>query len=244
MSRHADPSHLASDELPIRDGSLELLKWIALVSMTADHVNKYLLNASEPLLFNVGRIALPLFVLVFAANLARPGSRERGAYSRTARRLALCAAVASLPYMALGGLVGGWFPLNVLATLLVLSGVLYGLDRGGRRHGVAAALLFVVGGALVEFWWPALGIGVGIWLWCRQRSRLGLAIAVTSCACLTLINGNGWAMAAVLVVAITACLPVQLPRLQWLFYTYYPAHLGMLWLTRIPLQQAGYILTP
>jgi len=29
--------------------------------MTLDHINKYLLHGSEPILFAVGRLALPLF---------------------------------------------------------------------------------------------------------------------------------------------------------------------------------------
>ena len=110
--------------LRISDGSLEALKWIALLLMTGDHVNKYLFNATLPVLFEAGRIALPLFIFVLAYNLARPGVMARGAYDRTMKRLALFGAVASAPFIALGGLASGWWPLNVLFTLLVIAGTL------------------------------------------------------------------------------------------------------------------------
>ena len=85
--------------LRISDGSLETLKWIALVLMTGDHVNKYLFNATLPLLFEAGRVALPLFVFVLAYNLARPDVMAREVYGRTMKRLALFGAVASVPFI-------------------------------------------------------------------------------------------------------------------------------------------------
>ena len=87
--------------LVVHDGSLEALKWIALVLMTGDHVNKYLFNGTIPALFNAGRVALPLFIFVLAYNLARPGTLERGAYPRTMKRLALFGVLATPAFIAL-----------------------------------------------------------------------------------------------------------------------------------------------
>ena len=56
------------------------MKWLALVLMTGDYVNKYLFNGTLPRLFNAGRVTLPLFVFVLAYNLARPDTLERGVY--------------------------------------------------------------------------------------------------------------------------------------------------------------------
>nr|WEG85486.1 trbP [Escherichia coli] len=60
----------------IADGTIEALKWLALLAMTGDHVNKYLFNGTLPYLFEAGRLALPLFVFVLAYNLARPGALD------------------------------------------------------------------------------------------------------------------------------------------------------------------------
>ena len=86
--------------LHVPDGTVEALKWIALALMTGDHVNKYLFNGTLPFLFEAGRLALPLFVFVLGYNLARPGAFERGAYTRTMKRLAVFGAVASVPFIA------------------------------------------------------------------------------------------------------------------------------------------------
>ena len=75
--------------LELSSGALEALKWLALLLMTLDHVNKHLLHASVPELFAAGRLALPLFGFVLGYNLARPGALASGGYSRTARRLAV-----------------------------------------------------------------------------------------------------------------------------------------------------------
>ena len=48
----------------LSSGSLEALKWLSLLLMTLDHVNKHLLHASVPELFAAGRLALPLFGFV------------------------------------------------------------------------------------------------------------------------------------------------------------------------------------
>ncbi|MGE4125505.1 MAG: TraX family protein [Pusillimonas sp.] len=107
--------------LRVPDGTVEALKWLALVLMTGDHVNKYLFNATLPVLFEAGRVALPLFVFVLAYNLARPGTLERGVYGRAMSRLTVFGALASVPFVALGGLAWGWWPLNVMFTLLVVT---------------------------------------------------------------------------------------------------------------------------
>lgn len=60
-------------KLYLSDGSIELLKWLALILMTGDHINKYLLDYSNDILFNMGRLVLPIFVFVLAYNLTRKG---------------------------------------------------------------------------------------------------------------------------------------------------------------------------
>ena len=58
--------------LVLSSGAVEILKWTAAALMVGDHINKYLLHGSEPLLFDAGRLAMPLFAIVLGYNLARP----------------------------------------------------------------------------------------------------------------------------------------------------------------------------
>jgi hypothetical protein len=107
-----DTPQVNMPRLVIPNGSVEALKWLALVLMTGDHVNKYLLNGTVPALFDAGRLAMPIFAFVLAYNLARPGNLERGVYRRTITRLGLFGVVSTPICIALGGLLYGWWPLN------------------------------------------------------------------------------------------------------------------------------------
>jgi hypothetical protein len=110
-------------------GSIELIKWFALVLMTGDHVNKYLYNGTFPFLYEAGRVAMPLFVFVSAFNLARPDALQRGVYGRCMVRLGLVGLPAAVP---LRGLVSaGWWPLNIMFTLLAITAILYLMEHGG-----------------------------------------------------------------------------------------------------------------
>ncbi|MGC6373692.1 TraX family protein [Pseudomonas sp. S2.OTC.A_B10] len=227
--------------LEISSGTIEAVKWLALVLMIGDHINKYLLNDTVAWLYDAGRLTMPLFMFVLAYNLARPGSLERGAYRRTMIRLAVFGALASPAFLALGGLVYGWWPLNILFTLFVLTATLRLLETASIKGFLAAGLVFVLGCSLVEFWWPAVAFGVAVWTYTKQPSLPALILGVVSCAALGYINGNQWALAAFLILAGTPFVTVRCPRIRWFFYAFYPAHLTLIWLVRIPLRHAGYL---
>lgn len=234
---HREP-RLALPSLLLTDGTLEALKYLALVLMTVDHVDKYLFNGTHPAAFAAGRSALPIFALVLAYNLARPNSLKRGVYQRTTRRLLVFGLLATPAYIALGGLAADVYPLNIMFTLLVATVVIELLDSD---RTIAAAVTLGLGGCLVEFGWPAVGLCVAIWMYVRRptlgRATLGL-ICLTS---LQFFNGNAWAMAALGLLLSIQRWKVAPKRFLWLFYFYYPTHLMALWLIRIPMAKAGFL---
>ncbi|MCB2035736.1 MAG: hypothetical protein KDF56_02300 [Ottowia sp.] len=63
--------------LVLADGTVEALKWFALLLMTGDHVNKYLFNGTIDWLFDAGRLCLPIFVFSAPARAVRLPSRRR-----------------------------------------------------------------------------------------------------------------------------------------------------------------------
>lgn len=230
----------ALPHLVITNGSIEALKWLALVLMTGDHVNKYLFNGTIDFLFAAGRLAMPLFVFVLAYNLSRP-NMEEGANRRTMGRLALAGLLATPAFMALGGLMAGWWPLNILFTLLALVGILHLADlrTAGGYTGTAAVFLF--GGAFVEFWWPALLFGFAVWSYRKHPSWIAVGLSLASLVALYWINGNQWALASIPVILACTSIDLRVPRISWFFYAYYPIHLLVLWLIRILMGQAGYL---
>lgn len=227
--------------LLMSDDSLHLLKWIALVLMTGDHINKYLFNGTINWLFAAGRLCLPIFVFVLAYNLARPGVFERGAYPRTMKRMALFGMAASVPYIALGGLGGGWWPLNVMFTLLLITTTLYLVECGDFGNLIAAGLLLLVGGSVVEYWWPAIILGIAVWSYCKRPTWVAAVVTLLALTTLWFINCNLWALAVLPLLLVASRLDLPMPRLRWVFYIYYPVHLVALWLIRIPMSKAGYL---
>ena len=225
----------------IPDGSIEALKWIALVLMTGDHVDKYLFSATLPVLFEAGRMCLPIFVFVLAYNLARPGALLKGVHLRTMRRLAITGVIASVPYTGLGGLWAGWWPLNVLFTLFVLTAAIYLLDRNGRYDKPLAWLIVLIGGGLVESKYPGVIGGIAVWYFVRNQGTISLTIAIMSCTLLWLINHNYWSLAAIPLIFVISKIDMPVKRLQWVFYAYYPIHLTVIWLIKIQMTKAGYL---
>jgi hypothetical protein len=215
---------LALPRIVIADGTLEALKWVGLVLMTGDHINKYLFDESLPVMFEAARVVMPLFGFILAYNLGRPGTLERGVYGRTMKRLAVFASLASPIFYALNG----WWPLNVLWMLFLVTAICYCIERGTRALYWLALALFVIAGAFVEFWWFGMTFCIAAWSYCRRPTTAALATAVVSLASLSIVNSNGWAIAALPLILLAPLVKAQVPRLRWAFYAYYPAHLAVL----------------
>lgn len=229
----------------IPEGALTFIKYFALLCMTGDHINKYLFNGTLPLLFETGRLAMPLFGFVLAYNLARPHTLERGVYRRVMRRLFISGLSATFPFVALGGQGSGLFPtLNVLFTLLIITGVLcfgeYAYQKN-RSDCIVALLIFLVAGNIGEFGLVAIFWSVFIWGYYRCDKIRYLLIALIPLLGFRYINGNNWALLSLPVLILSFRITYSFPRLRNFFYFYYPLHLFALWLIRIPMQKVGYL---
>ena len=222
--------------LRLSDGALEALKWLALTMMVLDHVNKYLWHDAERVAFDLGRLAMPIFAVVLGFNLARG---VPGAYRRVAVRLALAGSLASIPFIALGGLGWGWWPANIMATLLVAT-VMCGAFASGRLlYVVLASVLFVVAGSSVEFWWPGIALSVATWSYARTPSWPALIVGLAALFALRSVNGNDWALLAIPVLVAATFWRWPLPRVRYFFYAFYPLHLAALWLLQRQLGTPG-----
>ena len=204
-------------DFKVTDGTIEAIKWLALVLMTLDHANKYLFGEKIPGLFELGRLAMPLFGFVLAYNLARPGALQSGAYIRTVKRLGIYGLAASPFFIGLGGLAFGWWPLNILFMLLVASVTLYLIEKGGRVNLVAAVVVFLIGGGFVEFWWFALAFCLAAFWYCKTASKLALVVWVLAAASLYVVNRNLWALASTPLILAAPLVDVKMPRFRYAF---------------------------
>lgn len=224
----AEGKTASTSAIRIAPGTLEALKWLALVAMLADHVNKYLFAHSLPWAYEVGRLALPLFLAVLAYNMAQPLTLAISA-GRTMGRLAIFGLIASVPYTGLDKTLS-WWPLNVLFTMLVL---VFCIKTISQRRYWLATLAFALGGLLVEYWWPAILLGLSFWAFYRSGSTRAAVAVVAATATLSLVNMNGWAFAALPLLLLAPHVDAKFPRMKWLFYGFYPLHLAIILFIRL-----------
>lgn len=123
---------------PARDGALDLLKWLALLSMVLDHL-RYV-GLSLDVLYVPGRLAFPWFCLAMAVNLARAVRPGTGGQWRYLGWLLLFSLLSEIPYRLF---IPDPDTLNVLPTLML--GLL--VARGWQHRTVRAQLLAI--GALL-----------------------------------------------------------------------------------------------
>ncbi|WP_077524885.1 TraX family protein [Metapseudomonas resinovorans] len=136
------PTH--STAVPDRDGSLDLIKWAAMLTMLMDHL-RYLWSDAE-WLFIVGRAAFPLFCLGIAANVARTrtGDLFNDGNVRYLGWLMVFSVLSELPYRLLSPLSS---TLNVMPTLmlgLLLAWGVYHRDRTSVMLAIATLLITTV----------------------------------------------------------------------------------------------------
>lgn len=215
--------------LIITDGTLEALKWIALVAMTADHINKYLLASQYPWMYEFGRLAMPLFAFVLGYNLARPRAALDGLYLRALCNM-LCFGMLATPFFMMMqpvSLLGSWYPLNIMFMLLSATLVIFLYEK---THRIAALLAFLLLGAVVEYWWIGIACCIGAWWFCRQPGLTSLLFWISVLSGLTLVNGNMWALAVLPIVLMARYLQVDIHRIRYVFYSYYPVHLAVIWI--------------
>lgn len=180
-------------------------------------------------MYALGRISMPLFAFALGYNLARPGMLAGGGYRRVAMRLVFFGLVATAPFVVLNQLLGGWWPLNMMFTLLVATLAAWLFDKGQGRAVVLGCLVLVWGGALGEFWWPGVGLTLCAWRYFRRPAVVWL-LGFTAClALLYFVNANFWAFGALPVLFVLRLWTLLLPRIRWFFYAFYPAHLFVFW---------------
>lgn len=208
----------------VANGTIEALKYLALLLMTLDHVNKFLFKAQVPYLFEVGRLAMPIFGFVLAYNLARPGALQNDLALRIVKRLLIFGGLASLFYTPMVG----WLPLNILFTLLVATCTIFLIEQPGGWNKLFAFLVFLAGGIFVEFWWFALCYCLAAWWFCKGPCIARGMLWGLATLSLSAVNHNAWALAALPVIFLAPYINIGIPRLRHVFYAYYPAHLALL----------------
>ena len=215
--------------LAFTDATLSSMKWLAVALMVIDHVGKYVFKDAYPWMYAAGRLSMPLFAFVVGYNLARPEMKARGALERMGTRLFFCALLATPAFIALNKLPAGWWPLNMLFTFGVAVATVWALRGRAWWNYAAVPLIFLCGGALVEFWWPAVALVLCVYWFQRSPNWFAASCIFLSLLSLWVINGNHWALMSIPLIVTLSIWRLALPRAKWFFYAFYPSHLYALW---------------
>lgn len=245
---HALMRSMQGQPVHIANGTLEALKWLALVLMTLDHVNRYVFAWGLPGAVEAGRLVMPIFGFVLAYNLARPGLGEAGLH-RMVMRLFAFGALATPAYVALNTALlhrlkpetvelTSWWPLNILFTLLLATIIIAMLKRSHQAWLGIAAACFALAAPAFEYAWFGLAFVLACWYHCRQGSPFSVALLVLAAAALAVVNGNFYALLALPLLLLAHRIDLKVPRWRHVFYWYYPLHLMAIWLW---LRGIGYV---
>lgn len=206
-------------------GTLEALKWFALACMVVDHANRILFDYQLGTWAEIlGRLAFPIFAVVFGYNLARP----RVDAGNISRRCFLWGVIASALYMPA---LGMW-PLNVLFTLAVAAFVVdvqqnrayLPIGSEPRRYWPLVAIT----GCFVDYLWPGVCLVLAARWYFREPGPMP-ALSIAACLlAISLLMGNTWAFLAVPVLLVASYVAVDVPRARWVFLAAYPLHLAIL----------------
>jgi hypothetical protein len=104
------------------DWGRELLKWVAVVTMTVDHIG-LIFFPEYPILRIIGRMAFPLFAYLLVL-----GMRSTHNLREYFDRLLFFAFLSQMPYALVNG-VAPWEKLNIFATLLLGMVMVYFIER-------------------------------------------------------------------------------------------------------------------
>ncbi len=213
--------------LKLSDGSLECLKWLALVLMSADHISTFLYNGELQYLNNAGRVAFPIFAFVFAYNLSRDNAERF--FKRSLVRLVAFGAVATPIFISLGE-IHNYLPLNIMFTLA--AGLLCVAAFKQEKYIETACIVILVGFA-VEYSWIGLTLILSSYCLIKNGTDRALYCCLISLALLFLINGSFYAFLAAPIILLFSVCKLKIPRFKWAFYVYYPLHLAILWLIQV-----------
>lgn len=211
------------------------LKLIAMITMTVDHIG--MIFFPENMLWRlIGRLAFPVYAFMIAEGCRH--TRSMGRYLLTLGSLAVASQLVS-------GIVIRSLYMNVLVTFSFSVSLILLLKKAREKKSPLSWIAFIVAvigaygvGELLPRVWKGFSVDYGF---------LGMVLPVVVYAmpdlprqligaggCLALLSLDSWQgqWFSLLALPLLALYNGQRGtwKLKWIFYFYYPVHLGLLWL--------------
>jgi hypothetical protein len=211
--------------MKITTGALELAKWVALIFMVADHVNRYIFDDKLPGVFEAGRIAFPLFGFVLAYNLARPGVNLRKLQDRL-----FWFGLATQPFFYMAR--RSYTQFDILLTFFVVVLLLDYWQTTKHSQVVkylCAGFIFSIGGLLVDYSWFGILYVLASYALVKHNGNSEFLIWIATLGFgLGISNLNGFALAAAPLIILLPFANSRIPRTGRFFYWFYFGHIAAL----------------
>lgn len=217
------------------------LKLIALICMTIDHIGLILLPRYTVLRV-IGRLAFPIYAFMIAE-----GCRHTRSMGRYLASLLSVAAVCQVAYFV----TLGWLEMCIMVTFSLSVGLCWLLRTAREKKSILFGMLALLGlvavffltdilpllipqtGYSIDYGFLGVVLPVVVYL-CKDRK---LQLLGTTVVLAVLAASAGWAVQwfSLLALPLLALYGGHRGRgqLKWLFYAYYPLHLGAIWMLRV-----------
>jgi hypothetical protein len=215
------------------DSGRELLKWIALTTMTVDHIG-LVLYPQIPILRIIGRVSFPLFAYLLVLGMS--STHDSGKYFS---RMLYFALLSQLPF-AIANDVLIWQHLNIFFTLSLGIILIYFLDRNNILF-----LAPLIASVVIPVDYGAYGLATILFLYIMRSFRRTGVILFIALNLLLIPFETTYQPLALLALPIimlhrdgrlafmNSGEGVKHPLFsKYFFYVYYPAHLLVLALIR------------
>ena len=216
------------------DRGREFLKWIAIVTMTVDHVG-LLFFPDYPIFRILGRIAFPLFAYLLV--LGMESTHDMRGYLN---KLLFFALISQIPYALLND-VEPWVKLNIFFTLCLGLITVYYLDKNNL-----AFILPLVASIIIPIDYGAYGTATVLFFYLLRRNwKVGAGIFVLINLMILLFDSwyQPFAVLALPFILLHNSKKPPFNRVdertslsrfkKYFFYAYYPLHLLLLWALKI-----------
>lgn len=216
---------------------LEGAKWIAIILMACSHSGMAIGGDWLWPGFWIGRVCAPIFCFVIVARLSeKPEERS----IRYLVRLTAWGVVAQIPYTVWTWNLG--FHFNVLVTLAGGVGLIWMWVRDYKPLAICLACASLYIAAIYDLGWidPSFMLAAYL-LYKRSPAAAAICISALFASSLLYVRLHEWIGPAICLlvpplVALSASFSTRLGRLPgWIFYAFYPVHIGLIYLFFGPL---------
>lgn len=205
----------------INYSNLELLKLMALFFMVLDHVNHYLYGYKYPIMFNFGRISLPIFAFCFSVALAKSKNNN---LNKMIIRLIIFSLISSIPYFLLNI---KWYPHGLPVNILFM----FALSAIAIKYKNNIAIIIFVGllSFFVEYDLRGFCLIVGLYFLLYEKDTIkkliSIGVFLFGFCGVQIINGNIYALLSIPLIWIVIKFDLKMFRIKHFFYYFYPVHL-------------------